>query len=164
MRNLKIQDEREIVQRRKVNSEAYGILMIILFVSVLVQQFLLKAPFEQYAVEVICLLGMAIYMTIRYITLGLNVYGHGEGKESNLLPLVISITTGIIVTAINGVLNYMEYANHYTGNFGYFVATLIVTFISATFFTFIILSYLTYLNRKKQYKIQQQLDENENEK
>lgn len=159
MKNQKIQDERVVVQRRKVNSEAYGILMIVLFASILVQQLILNAPFEQYAVEVICFFGMAIYMIIRYMTLGLNIYG--DGKRTKNLPVLNSIATGLIVTAINGVLNYIKYEEHYTDNMGYFLATLIVAFISATVFTFVVLSCIHYLNKRKQDEIQQKLDENE---
>jgi len=53
MKKQDMQDERVVAQRRKINSEAYGILMIVLLGSILVQQFLLNAPFKQYAVEVI---------------------------------------------------------------------------------------------------------------
>ena len=60
MRKQNLQDERVLAQRRKINSEAYGILMIALLCSVLVQQRLLNAPFEQYAVA---------YMLLRNVPL-----------------------------------------------------------------------------------------------
>ena len=154
------QDERVVAQRRKINSEAYGILMIALLCSMLVQQFLLKAPFEQYAVEFICFFGMSFYMIIRYMTLGLNIYG--EGKRAEAIPIVNSIIAGIVVTVINGVSNYTQYAKQYQQDgIGYFIAVLAVTFISATVSGYIILSCLDYLNKKKQAKIQKQLDEKE---
>lgn len=159
MKIQNIQDERVVVQRRKINSEAYGILMIVLLGSILVQEYLLNAPFEQYAVEVICFLGMSIYMIVRYMMLGLNIYG--EGKWAKGIPLVNSIVTGIIVTAINGVLNYTRYAEHYKDNIGFFIATLAVTFISATIPVFVVLSCFKYLDKKKQAKIEKQLDEDE---
>jgi len=162
MKRQKTQDERVVVQRRKINSEAYGILMIVLLGSILVQEYLLNAPFEQYAVEVICFLGMSIYMIVRYIMLGLNIYG--EGKWAKGIPLVNSIVTGMIVTAINGVLNYTRYAEHYKDNTGFFIATLAVTFISSTIFVFVVLSCLKYLNNKKQAKIKKRLDEDEQAK
>lgn len=155
-------DERVAAQRRKINSEAYGILMIVLLASILVQQYLLNAPFEQYAVEFICFFGMSLYMIIRYMMLGLNIYG--EGKRAKVIPFVNSIVTGIAVTAINGVLNYTQYAEHYREDgIGFFIAVLAVTFISATLLTFVVLSFLHYLNKKKQAKIQKQLDEKEQE-
>ncbi len=159
MKNQSLQDERILTQRRKINSEAYGIIMIVLLVSILVQQFLLNAPFKQYAVEFICLFGMSIYMIIRYMMLGLNIYG--EGKRARSIPLVNSIVAGIVVTVINGVLNYTKYAEHYEDNIGLFIATLAITFIGATAFCFAVLSFLNYLNKKKQEKIQKQLDDEE---
>ncbi len=160
MKKQNMQDERILTQRRKINSEAYGILMIVLLSSILVQQFLLNAPFKQYAVEVICFFGMSFYMIIRHMMLGLNIYG--ETKQAKDIPLVNSIVTGVVVTSVNGVLNYSKYAEKYKEvGIGYFIAVLAVTFISATIGCFIVLSFLGYLNNKKQAKIQKQLDEEE---
>lgn len=160
MRKQNLQDERVLAQRRKINSEAYGILMMILLCSVLVQQRLLNAPFEQYAVELICFFGMSLYMIIRYLTLGLDIYG--EEKRAKAFPFINSIVTGIVITAINGVLNYTQYAEQYREDgIGYFIAVLAVTFISSTVLTYAVLSFLKYLNAKRQARIQKQLDEKE---
>lgn len=159
MKKQDMQDERILTQRRKINSEAHGILMIVLLCSMLVQQFLLNAPFEQYAVEFICFFGMSVYIIVRYMMLGLNIYG--EGKRAKGIPLLNSIVTGIVATAINGVLNYSKYAEHYQDNIGLFIATLVVFFISVTASVFVVLSLLNYLNKQKQAKIQKQLDEDE---
>ncbi|WFF71871.1 DUF6773 family protein [Proteiniclasticum sp. QWL-01] len=160
MKKQNSQDERVVAQRRKINSEAYGILMIVLLCSILVQQFLLNAPFKQYAVEFICFFGMSLYMIIRYMTLGLNIYG--EGKRAKALPFVNSIVVGIVVTATNGVSNYIQYAEQYKEDgISYFIAVLAVTFISATVSCFVVMYSLSYLNKKKQAKIQKQLDEKE---
>lgn len=134
--------------------------MIALICSMLVQQFLLNTPFEQYAVEFICFFGISLYMIIRYMALGLNIYG--EGKRAKAIPFVNSIVAGIVVTAINGVLNYTQYAEQYREDgIGYFIAVLAVTFISAAVSVFVVLFCLNYLNKKKQAKTQKQLDEKE---
>ena len=160
MKKQNTQDERVVAQRRKIHSEAYSILMMVLLASILVQQFLLNAPFEQYAVEFICFFGMSIYMIIRYLTFGLDIYG--EGKRSKRIPLVNSMVVGITVTTINGVLNYTEYAERYQEEgIGYFITFLAVTFISAAVSAFAVLSYLDYLNKKKQAKIENQLEQEE---
>ncbi|MBE5991977.1 MAG: hypothetical protein E7247_06240 [Paenibacillaceae bacterium] len=160
MKKQNMQDERILTQRRKINSEAYSILMIVLLVSILVQQYLFNAPFKQYAVEVICFLGISFYMIVRHIMLGLNIYG--ETKRAIGIPLLNSIVTGVVVTSINGVLNYSKYADKYKEDgIGYFIAVLAVTLISATIGSFIVLSFFDYLNNKKQEKIQKQLDEDE---
>ncbi len=160
MKKQNSQDERVVAQRRKIISEAYDILMIALLCSMLVQQFLLNAPFEQYAVEFICFFGMSLYLMIRHLTLGLNIYG--EGKRAKTIPIMNSIVTGIVVTAITGVSNYTQYAEHYKEDgIGYFIAVLAITFISATVFSFVVLYCFHYLNKKKQARIQKQLDEKE---
>ena len=160
MKTQKQQDERVVAQRRKINSEAHGILMIALFGSMLVQQFMLNAPFEQYAAEFICFFGISLYIVIRHMTLGLNIYG--ESKRAKIIPLVNSTVAGIVVTAINGALNYTQYAKNYQEDgIGYFFSMLAITFISASGFTFVVLSFVGYLNKMKQVKIQKQLDEEE---
>ena len=162
MKQHDLQDERVVVQRRKINSEAYGILMIVLFSSMIIQQFLLNAPFEQYAVEVIGFLGTSIYVTIRHITMGLDIYG-GE-KRSKHIPLTSSIGAGLVVTTINGILNYRQYAQQYAEDgIGYFFAILAMTFVSATVLSFIVLSIFDGFNKKKQASIQRRLDEMEDE-
>ena len=55
MRKAYIQDERIVLQRRKVGSDAFGILFYGLLASVLAQQFIL-CTFSQYAAELILLL------------------------------------------------------------------------------------------------------------
>jgi len=160
MKKQNTQDERVVARRRKIHSEAYSILMMVLLASILVQQFLLNASFEQYAVEFIGFFGMSIYMIIRYLTIGLDI--HGEGKRSKRIPLVNSMVVGITVTTINGVLNYTEYTESYQEDgIGYFITFLAVTFISAVVSAFAVLSYLNYLNKKKQAKIENQLEQEE---
>ncbi|WP_312940526.1 DUF6773 family protein [Oscillibacter sp.] len=160
MKRQNTQDERIAAQRRKINSDAYGILMAVLLISILVQQFFLNAPFKQYAVETICFFGMSFYMIVRYMTLGLDLYG--EGKHAKGMLLVNSLVAGTAVTAINGVLNYTQYAERYKADgMGYFIAVLAITFISATVCTFAVQALFDYLNKKKQAKIQKQLDEDE---
>lgn len=160
MKRQNMQDERVLEQRRKVSSEVDGILMIVLLVSILVQQFYLNAPFKQYAVEFICFFGMSIYKVVRYMTLGLDI--NSEGKRAKIMPLITSLVAGITVTVINGILNYTRYAEHYIEDgIGYFIAVLAITFISATVFCFIVVSFFYHLNKIKQDKIQKRLDEDE---
>ena len=160
MTKQNMQDERTVAQRRKINSEALGILMIVLLGSIFVQQAFQKAPFEQYAVEVICFLGISVYMVVRHIMLGLNIYG--EGKPAKGLLLLNSMVAGIAVAAINGVLNYTQYSEQYKADgIGYFFAVLAITFFSATVLTFAVLSFFNYLNLKKQSSIQKRLDQSE---
>jgi len=100
------------------------------------------------------------YLMIRHLTLGLNIYG--EGKRAITIPIMNGIVTGIVVTAIAGVSSYIQYAEHYKEDgIGYFIAVLAITFTSATVFSFVVLYCFHYLNKKKQARIQKQLDEEE---
>jgi len=159
MKKQNPQDERVVAERRKVNSEAYGILFIVLLISVMVQHFWLNAPIEQYAVELICFIGISVYTLIRYMTIGHDLFG--EGKRAKYIPLINSIVTGLVVTAINGVLNYSKYAEHYEDNLSLFIAVLAITFVSAAALVFVLLSCISYLNKKKQAKILKRLEDDE---
>lgn len=163
MKRHNMQDERVLAQRRKISSEAYGILMIALFISMVVQQFFLNAPFEQYAAEFMCFMGISIYILVRYMTLGLDIFS--EVKWAKSIPLVSSLIVGITVTVVNGISNYIRYVDHYKEDgISFFCATLVVTFISATVPCFVLMSCLNYLNEKKQEKIEKKLNEEEENK
>lgn len=160
MKRQNMQDERVVAQRRKIQSDAYGILFYVLLISVVIQQSFLNAPFEQYAVEFICFIGMSTYIIVRNIAIGNNIFD--DEKRAKFIKLINSSVAGITVTIINGVLNYAKYADHYKEDgIGYFIAVLVITFISATIPTFILLSVIGYLNKKKQDRVQKQLDEDE---
>lgn len=162
MKHQKVKDERVMAQRQKINSEAYGILMAILLVSILAQQFIFKAPLKQYAAEAIGFFAMSIYMIVRYLNLGVNL--ESDERKTKSLTLVNSLVTGIAVTAINGFLNYHQYADKYKADgIGYFLLMLLVTFISSSLLVFMTLFVIHDLNKKKQRKIQKKLDEKEQE-
>lgn len=159
MKKEKVIDERVRSQQNKIKSEAFGILMIILFISIFIQQTILDAPFKQYFVEVICFLGVSFYIIVRYISLGVDIYG--ESKKSKNMLIINSIVTGVIVTGINGVFNYMRYKDHYRDNIKMFIGVLLITFISATVSTIIVLAFVKYLNDKRQESIEKKFDDEE---
>ncbi len=162
MKKQILQDERIIAQRRKVTNEAYGLLMFTLLASILIQQYLFNARFEQYAAEFICFFGVSLFIIIRNLTLGLDIFG--EGKYAKSMPIINSLTAGIVVTVINGVLNYTKYGYLYRiDGINYFIASLAVTFISATAASLIAFSCLNYFSKRKQAKIQKELDDEEQE-
>lgn len=49
-----LNDERVINEKRKITNEAFSLIMLILISSILVQQFVFKAHFSEYATEFIC--------------------------------------------------------------------------------------------------------------
>lgn len=160
MKRQKIKDERVAAQQQKISSEAYRILMLVLAASIIIQQFILHAPFEQYAVEFIAFFGMAVYVTVRSMVKGINIYG--EDQQTKYTQLVSVLVCATVVTVINGVLNYINYAENYREDgISLFIANLMITFISAALSAFVMLSLIRYLNRKRQERIQKQLDNSE---
>lgn len=154
------QDERVLAQKQKISSEAFTLLWLALLASTLIQQFIFNAPFVQYAAEWICFVGASIYLIVRNLIFGNNLFSTRENAKK--IAVINSIVAGITVTAINGVLNYTQYAERYKEDgIGYFIAVLAVTFISVAVCCFVVISFLNYLNKKKQAKIHKQLDEDE---
>ena len=152
-----MEDERLRALRKKVNSEAFGILMVVLLVSVLIQQYMMEAPFEQYAGEFFAFLGISIFMILRHLSLGIKLFG--EGKRAKIIPLINSLILAGLVTTINGIANYSTYADQYkTDGMGYFMAVLLVTFISAWLSAYLVLLFMAYLSKRKQEKIEKRLD------
>jgi hypothetical protein len=156
MKKQVIKDERTLMQGHKILSEACIILISILMISIFVQQFILKANFEQYVVEIICFLGILFYIIIRNLMCGITVSDEGKGMVG-----IRSIIIGTTVTVVNGILNYSQYKAHYEGNIRFFIATLLVTFASATIGAFIVLGLFKFFNNKRQEQIQKELDKEE---
>jgi len=107
MRKAYIQDERIVLQRRKVGSDAFGILFYGLLASVLVQQFILLAPFSQYAAELILLLAASIYVAIGNIVVGNNLFYDSNNGQKTVV--INSVVTGIVVAMIVTAFNSINY-------------------------------------------------------
>ncbi|MDD3303797.1 MAG: hypothetical protein PHP54_02670 [Clostridia bacterium] len=153
------EDERILIQKQKILGEACILLMVTLIVSMLVQRYVFNASFKQYVAEFICFLVVSIYILIRNLMLGINLFG--EGKKTMKTTIVYSIIAGALVTIMNGISNYVRYAEHYVDNLGLFATTLLITFISATLLTFIVLLLFAAFNYKKQQEIEKKLDDEE---
>ncbi len=103
MKNNKINDERIVSQRRKIQSDAFSILVYFLAVSIVVQQFLLKAPFSQFAVEFFSLIAMGIYISIRHLSMGLDLTDSEASSSKKLLfNSIFSGTLSIIFLMVMG--------------------------------------------------------------
>lgn len=160
MKKSKQKDERVLAQQRKIGSDAFCIVWIGLIISVLVQQYAFDAPFKQYAVEIVMFIAMSCYILIRNLISGNDLFASKKGGQ--LIVVINSLVCGITVTAINTILNYGKYSDRV--KLPSMVNTLlvaVVTFISATITAFIALELLHCANKKKQHKIESDLDDNE---
>ncbi len=149
MKINEIQDERIISLRRKIQSDAYQILLFCLFFSIIIQQFLLNAPFSQFAAEFCCLIGIGIYTTIRHLITGIDIWN--STKQSNKKIMISSLTSGIISTGILTVLSGERN-----------IQKLILFFVVFSVCYFIIQFLIIFLNKKRQKQINQMInDDNE---
>ena len=143
-----IQDERILQQRRFIQSRGYAYLVLILAVSVMVQQFVLHAPFAQYAVEFFLLIGCGIYNLVSNCTRGIDVV-NPTGKNPAQL-LVESVETAVVGTValalLGGERNWQD---------------LLLFFIAFVAVMYGVRLGLILLTRKKQEEIDKALDQDE---
>lgn len=148
MKNNKIQDERILLERRKIQSEAYVWLVSGLMISIIVQQFFMNAPFAQYAVEFFVLIGCGLFISIRHFKKGIDIWSpNGEGKKKLLLQTVVSGIASVIVFAI------------LSGQ--YDIKNLALYFISFVLFFFVFRSVMITINKKRQQVIDDKLNEDD---
>lgn len=156
-----IKDERVISAKRKIQSDGFGIVWFLLLISVLVQQFVFKSPVSQYVVEMVIWLAMSVYILILNIAKGNDIYP-ATNKKSNSLIIIQSVFTGLVITIINTIQNYFQYGEKVQDTIIKNTVTVaVVSFISATLGVFVLLKMLSYLNSKKQQKINSELDDGE---
>ena len=144
MKNMINQDERILSLRRKIQSDAYQILIYGLLASILIQQFILKAPFSQFAVEFICLILMGIYMTIRHLTAGIDLWNFKERTNKKIIinGLTSSIISVTLIAVLEGERN---------------LRNLVILFLIITMINFIANYTFQYLNKKRQRQIDDKL-------
>lgn len=125
MKNNYIQDERILSERRKIQSRGYAWITIILLISVVVQQFILNAPFAQYAVELFLLFGCGLYNIISNYQKGIDIWNpKGEGKKQILFNTILTGIASVLLFAfLSG--NFQK-----TNLLLYFVAFIVFFFIT----------------------------------
>lgn len=148
MKNNRIKDERITAQRRKIQSDAYQILVYCLLISILFQQFILNAPFAQFAVEFFCVIGVGIYMTIRNLSVGVDIWDSHTCTNKKLF--INSIISGIICVTLFVFLSGERN-----------VWSIVLIFISFSVVYFILNFTLQYINKKRQKQIDDEIEDNE---
>jgi hypothetical protein len=148
MKNSKINDERIVSQRRTIQSDAYQILVYCLLISILIQQFIMNAPFAQFAVEVFCLIGIGIYITIRHLSVGVDIWD--SQRHTNKRLFINSIISGGISVSL---LIFLAGERN--------VWRIILTFLSFTIVYFLVHLVLRNINKKRQRQIDDELSSDE---
>ncbi|MDD3224785.1 MAG: hypothetical protein PHX70_08845 [Clostridium sp.] len=158
MKNKLIKDERAVAQKRKIGSETCNLLLVVLGVSLFIKVYVFNESFLQYATELLCLFGASIYIVIRNIISGNDLFEtKGNGEKSVVL---MSLVVGFAVCVIGGSANYARYGQKYTHGI-FFLATLIILFACGTVLTLLIYLPIYKLNKERQKKIAEELDEEE---
>ena len=140
MKNNQINDERVINERRKITAEAYGLIMIFLLISMLIKQFIFHSEFNEYAVEFIAFFGSSIYIVIRNIFVGNNLYEENKKR----LPIMNSIIMGLSSTFALALLRYKEFNTRND-----FILESITTFICATLSSFLFIYITNKITQKR---------------
>ncbi|MBC8632121.1 hypothetical protein H8697_10495 [[Eubacterium] tenue] len=155
----KIQDERVLSQKRKIGNDAFQIISLGLFLSVLVQQYIFDAPFSQYAVEMILLITVSLYVIVRNIMVGNDIFN--SNKVNQRVVIINSIICGIIITIVNTILNYIKFREIFTTDIVNSVVVSLVTFVCASVVSFVVLQILYVINKRKQIQIEIQLEDDD---
>lgn len=140
MKKDKIYDERIFKERRRINGEAYHLIMIFLLCSILVKQFILHAEFKEYAVEFVAFFGSSAYVIIRNIFVGNNVYR----ENKNSLPILNSIIIGASVTFTLVLLRFEKFPN-----INAFILESIMAFVWATLTSLLVYYIIKRINIKR---------------
>ena len=150
MKNNQINDERVTNIKRQITGEAYGLVMIFLLSSILIKQFMLNSEFSQYAVEFIAFFGSSIYIVVRNIFVGNDLYG----KNKKILPIINSLIMGASVTFTLVFLRYKEF-----NTINDFILESIIAFICAFVSSFLVFFIINKITQKRVKYIEKKYDE-----
>ncbi len=147
MKSLENQDERILMQKRKVHNEAFQLLIYYLLIAIVVQKVIFNAPFYQIIVELVGVVGASFYVEIRNLLLGRDIYS----TNTTIIvkgSIILGCGCTILLRIMAGITD---------------MQILLVLFLYTTisFASFSFLFY--YLNRKKQDKIEEELNKDEDD-
>lgn len=151
MKKAEIQDERIVFQKRKIGSDAFGIIYFGLIVSILIQQFVLEASFIQYAAEIILFMVAAVYVVVRNILVGHNLFG--ESSNGQRMVIINSLVCGLTISAVTTTLNSIKYGVDKMGGTTGILLVGVITFLSGSLVSFVGFKMLHIMNRKRQKQI-----------
>lgn len=148
MKNMNIQDERILSERRKIQSRGYAWLVLMLLVSIIVQFYFMRAPFAQYAVEFFVLIGCGGYNIIANFKKGINIW---NPRDDSMKQMLVST----LISAVLSVILFAVFSGDYQIN------NLAFYFISFIVFMFASRLIMTSLSNKKQARIDKELDDDD---
>ncbi len=145
-----MRDERVILTKRKIQSDGFTFVWLLLLASVIIQQFVFQAPIAQYAVESIIFFVMSGYILVSNMIKG-NDIAPISYKNNNTILSLQSALTGV---AAGAMVYFLTEDN---------LRESILAFICCTVGSFIILKVMYYANNKKQENINSQFDDEDDD-
>ena len=149
------EDERIRLQRLRIINETYLLIMGVVMISMLVKQFYLHAPFKDYLTEFIAFFGASVYILIRLVLSGHQVYSGKKKLTLWLVPLV----TSTVITVLSFIGNYRDHMR--IQNFSISFFALLVTFVSSFAISFLIIAVVNRLGRKQEAHLAEKFDDSD---
>lgn len=151
MKKQIVNDERISIQRRKIGNEAFYIIFFGLWISILIQQYLLDVSVSQYWVELVLLILVSFYVLVRNIMTGNDIFAMENASRKLILN---SIICGIFVTIINAIFNEHLFKLGVVNG----LIAMSITFITSTIMVYVILKLFYKINKMKQENIESKLN------
>lgn len=151
--NNNINDERILSERRRIQSRAYSYIIYALVLSIVIKMVFMDAGFEMYASELIILIGSGLYMIVANYLKGINIWSINANDGTNRFSKNL-IIAGVISIILND--NLKKYIGFEDSK----LSAIVYTVSWSTVFS-IISIVMYYLNKRKQEKIDKQLDDEE---
>lgn len=148
MKDIEMKDERILSQRRRIQSDAYQILVYCLIISVVIQQFFMHVPFSQFAVEFFCVVGSGIYVTIRHFSIGIDIWSPSAhtGKKTLINGVISGAISIFLLVLLAGERNILK---------------LLLLFICFTTAYLLLHLMMQKINKKRQKQIDASLEDDE---
>lgn len=159
MKKKNINDERLIFQKRKIGSDAYAIISLGLIVSAIIQQYVFQAPFSQYVVELILFLIGTIYIVLRNIMAGNDLFDDGNKVQKTII--INSIVSGLTIAIITITSNIINLGLEKMGNTITLLTIFFITFLCGAGVSIICFAILSFINKKGQKAIAIKYDDSD---
>ena len=158
----KVKDERIVQATNKILSEGYFVIVLLLIVSIVVKTYVMGEPFIHYVTEICAIIVSTIYIVIRSMLTGNNLMD--TSKRNKILTVLAILGLSLVVTISNGVKNYSNYGEQYSGIFdSHFLAVLAVTFLSSAALISIAFLFIYICHIRGQRKIEKEISNDDEE-
>lgn len=153
-----ITDERVLSAQQKIAGNAYSLVIILLFLSMLVKIYVMELPFAAWVTELSVILISAAYVAAANL-LGGNA-GYALRQESVRTYALKSAVSGVVVSVSVSTVNYFRYPQNRENLLAFFISAAIL-FISSFAFTFLTLLFVGWATKKSELRLKKRFDEEE---